>query len=76
MEEPQPTDAPLVHLISLKHNPAVKDMSLDQLAILVRQIRTAATSAPTMSARLKAESDGIKPRASVTAKRKALLDQI
>lgn len=73
---PLAPDAPLIHLLSIKHNPLVKDMSPEQLAELVRKLRTHATSAPTLSAKLQSESDSIKPRNTKSAKRKAMLDAL
>lgn len=74
--DPLADDAPLIHLLSIKHNPLVKDMSSDQLAALVKKLRTHAASAPTLSAKLQSESDSIKPRNTKSAKRKAMLDAL
>lgn len=74
--DPLSPDAPLIHLLSIKHNPLVKDMSSDQLAELVKKLRTFAASAATLSAKLQTESDAIKPRNTKSAKRKALLNSL
>jgi hypothetical protein len=74
--DPLAPDAPLIHLLSIKHNPLVKDMSNEQLADLVKKLRTHAASAPTLSAKLQDESDKIKPRNTKSAKRKAMLDAL
>lgn len=56
----------------------VKDMSDEQLAAMVLRLRTAATSAPTLSAKLKSESDSIRARKPTgkTAARRAALDAL
>ena len=54
--DPLAPDAPIHHLLSLKHNPMVKDMSTEQLTELVKRCRTLATSAPTMTAKLQSEA--------------------
>jgi hypothetical protein len=60
--DPLAPDAPIHHLLSLKHNPRLKDMSREQLFDLVKKIRSLATSAPTMSSKLQSESSKRKPR--------------
>jgi hypothetical protein len=60
--DPLAPDAPIHHLLSLKHNPRLKDMTRDQLHDLVKKIRALATSAPTMSSKLQSESSRRKPR--------------
>jgi hypothetical protein len=74
--DPLAPDAPLIHLLSIKHNPLVKDMTNEQLTELVKKLRTHALSAPSLSAKLQDESDRIKPRNNKSAKRKALLDSL
>lgn len=70
-------DAPIFQLLSLKHNPLVKDMTNAQISEFVTKLRTLATSAPTLSAKLSSDSEKIKPkRTGESAKRKALLDSI
>lgn len=56
VEDPFAPDAPIYHLLSVKHNPLVKDLSTEQLQALVQRMRTLATSAPTMTSKLQAES--------------------
>lgn len=60
--DPLSPDAPISHLLSLQHNPMLKDMSDDQLMELVKRLRTLATSAPTMSAKLNSESGEVRQR--------------
>lgn len=76
--DPLADDAPLIHLLSIKHNPLVKDMNNQQLAELVKKLRTHAASAPTLSAKLQSESDAVKPRRSkkIDPKRQAALDAL
>lgn len=61
-DDPLAPDAPIYHLLSIKHNPLVKDMSVEQLQMLVKRMRTFATSAPTLSAKLGQESGKRKTR--------------
>lgn len=76
--DPLADDAPLIHLLSIKHNPLVKDMNNEQLAELVKKLRTHTSSAPTFTAKLQSESDQVKPRRSkkVDPKRQAALDAL
>jgi hypothetical protein len=75
---PLDPDAPIHHLLSIKHNPMVKDMSEVQLQDLIKRIRILATSAPTMSAKLQSESKGRKTKVLTPEqiRRKELLDSI
>lgn len=68
-------DAPIHHLLNLRHNPLVADMTNEQLAAFVAKLRTLATSAPTMSAKLASDSEKIKPKRKPN-QRQALLDSI
>lgn len=54
-------DAPIHQLLSLRHNPKVVDMSQEQLRSFVAQLRTL-TSPATLAAKLRSDSDKIKPR--------------
>jgi hypothetical protein len=76
--DPLAPDAPIHQLLSIKHNKLLKDLSIEELTAKVTELRTLATSAPTLTAKLQRESDTIakKPRNVAAAKRKALLDEI
>lgn len=79
--DPLAPDAPIHHLLSLKHNPALTaHMTGTQLAELVKRIRTLATQAPTLSSALKSESDKTPRKAKVLSteaqRRKSMLDDI
>lgn len=69
-------DAPIYHLLSIQHNPLVKDMSVDELKVLVSRLRALSSSPPTLSSKLTSDSDAIKPRNAKSAVRKALLDTL
>lgn len=60
--DPLSPDAPISHLLSIQHNPALVNMSDEQLIELVKRLRTLATSAPTMTAKLNSESGEVKRR--------------
>ena len=62
VENPLSSDAPIHHLLSIMHNPLVKDMSTEQLQKLVLKCRTMASSAPTLTAKLSSESNKRSPR--------------
>lgn len=49
-------------------------MTDDQLREMVNKLRTMANSAPTLSAKLASDSEKIKPKNPVAAKRKAILE--
>ncbi len=72
------SDAPILHLLSLRDNPNVATMSDDELRALVQRLRTVATSPQTLSASLQQESDKISPRKrdTISAKRRAVLDSL
>jgi hypothetical protein len=76
---PLSPDAPIIHLLSLKHNPLLKSMSQEELIELVKKLRTHSTSAPTLSAKLKSDGEALGQKAkkvSLAAKRRALLDEL
>lgn len=76
--DPLAPDAPIHHLLSLRHNPSLANATPDELRAIVQSLRTLATSAPSMSSKLQRDSDNISPRkrTGISAKRKALLDEI
>ena len=76
--DPLSPDAPLVHLLSLKHNPLLAEMNQDQLIELVKQLRSYAVSPPTLTAKLKADGEKLNPQKSqsVAARRRALLENL
>lgn len=78
--DPLSPDAPIHHLLSISKNPNVANCTDEELAALVQRLRTYATSAPTLSAKLQSDSNNVNPRKravnSESAKRKALLAEI
>lgn len=81
--DPLAPDAPILHLLSVKNNPLLEQMTPDQLTEVVKKYRTLATSAPTLSAKLNDEGKKIraerKPARAPNPeqqKRKAILDSI
>ena len=77
-QDPLSPDAPLVHLLSLKHNPLLAEMSQEQLIELVKRLRSHAVSAPTLTAKLKSDGELLNPakKVSVAARRRALLEEL
>jgi hypothetical protein len=73
---PLDPDAPIYHLLSIKDNPLVKDMTTEQLQELVKRMRTLAQSPQTMTSSLQKESRTRKPMTEKQIKRKALLDSL
>ena len=73
---PLDPDAPIHHLLSVKHNPMVKDMTTEQLNALITRLRTVATSPQTMSAVLAGESKRKRPMTEAQRKRKEMLDSL
>jgi len=75
---PLDPDAPIVHLLSIKDNPMVKDMTTEQLQALVKRMRTVAQSPQTMSSALQKESKTRKsrPKTAEQIKRQELLDSL
>lgn len=67
-------DAPIHHLLSLKHNPRVADMTDQQVIDFVQKLRALATSAPTLSAKLASDSDKIKPKREKSKKSRLLAE--
>ncbi len=65
-------DAPISHLLSLRHNPRLTEMSPEQLRGFVQGLRVLATQAPTMNAKLLNESGEIKTRAPRKASAKTI----
>lgn len=80
--DPLSPAAPISHLLSIQHNPRLVNMTQDELMTLVQRLRTLATSSPTLTSKLKSESDGAtrtrktKPLSAEQIKRKALLEEI
>lgn len=72
---PLDPDAPIINLLSVRHNPMVKDMSNEQLTALITKLRTVATSPQTMSATIQRESRK-RPMTEAQRKRKELLDSL
>jgi len=73
---PLDPEAPIHHLLSVVHNPMVKDMTTEQLNALITRLRTVATSPQTMSATLQTESRKKRPMTEAQRKRKELIDSI
>lgn len=65
-------DAPISHLLSLRHNPRLTEMSPEQLRGFVQGLRVLATQQPTMSAKLLNESGTIRERAPRKASAKTI----
>jgi hypothetical protein len=78
MDNPLAPDAPIHHLLSIRDNPMVKDMTTEQLQELVKRMRTMATSPQTMSAALNKESKTRKarPLTPEQQRRKDILDSL
>lgn len=76
--DPLASDAPILHLLSLRENPKVATMPEDELRALVQRLRTVANSPQTLSAELAKDSARVNPRQrnSISAKRKAILDTL
>jgi hypothetical protein len=73
---PLDPDAPILHLLSIMHNPSVKDMSDSQLNDLIKKLRTVATSPQTMTSVLQGEAKRRRPMTEAQRKRKELLDSL
>jgi hypothetical protein len=79
VDDPLAPDAPIHHLLSIRHNPLVKDMTTEELTALVQKLRTHATSPQSLSAKLKSDSDNVttrRPRNAAATKRKTLLENL
>ena len=68
-------DAPIYHLLSIRENPLVKDMSTEQLQELVKRMRTMAQSPQTLTSTLQRESKTrkSKPLTEQEIRRRAIL---
>jgi hypothetical protein len=77
VDDPLAPDAPIHHLLSIRHNPLVANMTTDELRELVQRLRTYATSAPSLSSKLATDSANVSPRTrksnTKAAQRKAIL---
>jgi uncharacterized protein YktB (UPF0637 family) len=76
--DPLAPDAPIYHLLSIRDNPMVKDMSTEQLQELVKRMRAVAQSPQTMTSALQRESKTRKarPKTEAELKRQAILDSL
>lgn len=70
-------DAPIHHLLSIRHNPLVENMTTEELTAMVQKLRTYVTSAPTLSSKLATDSSNVDPAKrksnAIAARRKAAL---
>lgn len=73
--DPLDPEAPIHQLLSVMHNPKVKDMSTDQLTALVAKLRAVATSPQTMTAVIQRDAKR-RPMTEAQRKRKELLDSL
>ena len=73
--DPLDSEAPISHLLSVRHNPRVKDMTTQQLTDLITKLRTVATSPQTMTATISRDAKR-RPMTEAQRKRKELLDSI
>jgi hypothetical protein len=73
---PLDPDAPIHHLLSIRENPMVKDMTTEQLQVLVQRMRTVAQSPQTMTSALQRESRKRKPLTAEQLRRKEILDSL
>lgn len=74
--DPLDPEAPIHHLLSVKHNPNVLKMTTEELNALITRIRTVATSPQTMSSVLQGESKRKRPMTEAQRKRKDLLESL
>lgn len=74
--DPLSPDAPIHHLLSVKENPMVLQMSDQQLTEMIKRLRTVATSPQTMSSVLQADAKRRRPMTEAQRKRKDLLDSL
>jgi hypothetical protein len=74
--DPFAPDAPIHVLLSLRNNPRIATATDEQIREFVIRMKQIATSAPTMAAKLASDSERIKPKNTVTAKRRAVLDEL
>jgi hypothetical protein len=73
--DPLAPDAPIYHLLSIRENPLVKDMTMEQLQELVKRMRTMSQSPQTLTSALQRESKTrkSKPLTEYEIKRRAIL---
>jgi hypothetical protein len=69
-------DAPILHLLSLRHNPLLKDMSTDELTAHLARIKSLVQSPPSLTAELKKEAAGRTKSPTKAAARKNILDNL
>lgn len=69
-------DQPIHHLLSITKNPAVKDMSTEELNAYITRLRVVATSPQTMSATLQTESKRKRPKTEAQLRREKILAEI
>jgi hypothetical protein len=76
--DPLAPDAPIHHLLSIKDNPIVKDMNVQQLQELVKRARSMAQSPQTLTSALQRESKTrkSKPLTALEIKKRELLATI
>ena len=70
---PLDPEAPIHHLLDVNRNPAVKDMTTEQLNALITRLRTVATSPQTMSSVLTSDAKRKKPQTEAQRKRAEVL---
>jgi hypothetical protein len=73
--DPLDPEAPISHLLSVMHNPKVKDMTTEQLTALVMKLRANATSPQTLTATISRDSKR-RPMTEAQKKRKDLLESL
>jgi hypothetical protein len=73
---PLDPDAPIIQLLSVMHNPDVKNMSDSQLNDLIKKLRTVATSPQTMTSVLQGEAKRKRPMTEAQRRRKEILDSL
>jgi hypothetical protein len=73
---PLDPDAPIIQLLSVMHNPSVKDMSDSQLNDLIKKLRTVATSPQTLTSVLQGEAKRRRPMTEAQRRRKEILDSL
>lgn len=73
---PLAPDAPIHHLLSVKENPMVLQMSDQQLTEMIKRLRTVATSPQTMTAVLQSDARKRRPMTEAQRRRKEILDAL
>jgi TPP-dependent 2-oxoacid decarboxylase len=73
---PLDPEAPIHHLLDVNRNPAVKDMTTEQLNALITKIRANATSPQTLTATLQNDAKRKRPVTEAQRKRREMLDSI